>query len=420
MGASNKKNSMNGTTVKISSLESLRGYLALWVFACHLLSLSGTSQLNLPFFSALTNASHAVKVFMILSGFVIALLLESKNEPYRLYITRRFIRLYPVLFLAILAGILSHFMRGVLITSFWPNFFEPNLLANFQKSWTSHDKNFWSCAVSVLTMTNGLISNHVIPYAATAFNGVVWSLSLEFQFYLVAPLLLRSIKPLAQRLVWSTFLIIAVVITRHKIFPVTENGLEYSTFGAFLPFNIEYFWLGILSYYLWNWFINAMHDRSSTSGKSNFSLLSLTVALTLLIAGEKARPFLKGNVLSTLGDWIPFLIWLLVFANILDIAKGSKSLINKLADHILHSKVAMFFGRISYSLYLLHSPIIIIVQYLVVRKLEVSDWKTCLLYTSLLAIPLTVVISALSYRYIEQPFIALGRRIKSQKHESAL
>ena len=411
---------MRDTSEKISSLESLRGYLAMWVFAGHLLHLSGISQLNFPFLSALTNASHAVKVFMILSGFVIALLLESKNEPYRLYITRRFLRLYPVLFLAILTGILSHFMRGVLITSFWPNFFEPNLLANFQKSWTSHDENFWVCVVSVLTMTNGLISNHVIPYAATAFNGVVWSLSLEFQFYLVAPLLLRSIKPLAQRLVWATFLVIAVVITRHKLFPVTENGLEYTMYGAFLPFNIEYFWIGILSYYLWNWFINVMHNRSSTLKNSNLSLLSLSVALTLLIAGEKVRPFLKGNILGTLGEWIPLLIWFLVLANILDIAEGSKSLINKIANTLLHSKVAMFFGRISYSLYLLHTPIIVVVQYLVVRNLQVPDWKTCLLYTSLLAIPLTVVISALSYRYIEQPFIALGRSIKSQKHESAL
>ena len=403
----------NSSSAKISSLESLRGYLALWVFAGHLLQLSGKSELNIPFLQLLAMPSHAVKVFMILSGFVIALLLESKKEPYRLYIKRRFLRLYPVLFLAILAGILSHFMRGVLITSFWPDFFEPKVLALYLKSWTSHDDNFSVCVVSILTMTNGLISNHVIPYAATAFNGVVWSLSLEFQFYLVAPLLLRFVKPLAQRLVWATFLVIAVVILRHKLFPSTENGIEWSMFGAFLPLNIEYFWVGILSYYLWNWVTSAIHNRSSAPDKTNFSLLSLTVALTLLIAGENVRPFLKGNILGTLGDWIPFLIWFITLANILDIAKGSKSLINKLADILLHSKVAMFFGRISYSLYLLHTPIIIIVQYLVIKKLEVSDWKTCLLYTSLLAVPLTVAISALSYRYIEQPFIALGRRLKS-------
>jgi peptidoglycan/LPS O-acetylase OafA/YrhL len=49
--------------------------------------------------------SLAVKVFIIISGFVIFFLIDTRKEPYRAYITRRFFRLFPILAVLLTASV---------------------------------------------------------------------------------------------------------------------------------------------------------------------------------------------------------------------------------------------------------------------------------------------------------------------------
>src|SRR4026209_1050430 len=74
----------------IKEFDGLRGLLAMWVFATHILELGPYASA-----AALIRAHLAVDIFIILSGFVIFHLL-STGEDYRAFITRRWFRLFPV------------------------------------------------------------------------------------------------------------------------------------------------------------------------------------------------------------------------------------------------------------------------------------------------------------------------------------
>jgi len=81
----------------IPEFEGLRGVLAIWVLISHLMWGSGFTPDEVkglwivPF-----SGGVPVSIFIILSGFVIFLLLDSKQTTFFEYIVRRLFRLYPV------------------------------------------------------------------------------------------------------------------------------------------------------------------------------------------------------------------------------------------------------------------------------------------------------------------------------------
>jgi len=397
---------------KIQALEGLRGWLAMWVVVTHLFQFSGHTRLDSPILGLLANGHHAVKVFMILSGFVIALLIDKNPEPYGPYLRRRFLRIYPVFLIGALAGIMVHGLRGDLLHGWWPAFFDEKNLSDYNASWNAYDSNLFAYAASMLTMMNGVIPNAILPYVATAFNGVVWSLSLEFQFYLAAPLLCLALSPLKTRIVPVCFGIFVVMVVRHAVFPAS-NGMPWSTHGAFLPFNIEWFVFGILSFHLWT----GLKDVLRTI-PHHANLLTTCAAVLLLLSGSDARQLAKGHLEGVIGEAIPLVIWVLVLAHLLDQQSGAQNWLNRLFGKLLESPPVLFMGRISYSIYLLHNPIIILVQWGIVRHLGIQNWVHCFIVTSLIAIPATILVSALSYHYVEQFFTRMGK--SSRKREPAL
>src|SRR5262245_6556389 len=92
---------------RVIEFDGLRGFLALWVFAYHAGTISGDWNSLPQSFRSIAGGSHAVDVFMILSGFAIATLVRDRPEPYGLFIARRFLRLFPVFFICLLAALLA-------------------------------------------------------------------------------------------------------------------------------------------------------------------------------------------------------------------------------------------------------------------------------------------------------------------------
>ncbi|WP_395748815.1 acyltransferase family protein [Prosthecobacter sp.] len=384
---------------KIQALEGLRGYLAMWVVVTHLFQFSGHPLLGLPVISLLTSGHHAVNLFMILSGFVIALLVHQRPESYGSYVRRRFFRIYPVLFFGVLLGIIVHPMRGELLTTWWPAFFDQDLLSYFNKCWQAFDSNIIAYAACDFTMTNGVVPNSVLPYVSVAFNGVAWSLSLEFQFYLIAPLLCYLLQPLRRHLVKVCLGVFAVMLFRSFIFP-PSNGLPWSTHGAFLPFNIEWFLLGILSYHLRSYCLEArLQDFIKVP------LLPVALVLSLLLARGHAVKLLGIGFEEVIGDALPLVVWTFVLCYMIDSDAGNTGLLNKLARRTLESPLALFVGSISYSIYLLHNPVIIFVEWAAVRHFGIHTWQSCFLATGAISLPLVLGLATLSYRYIELPFM---------------
>lgn len=396
---------------KILGLEALRGYMALWVFASHLLQMSG-DRLTTGGWATLANAQYAVQTFMILSGYVIALVLNRNTESYSQFITRRFFRIYPVFFLASCAGIALHGIYGHLIHESWPSYFNPKTLEMFKANWHAYNQNLPAYAAVVLTMTNGLIPNNLLPHAAVAFIGVVWSLSLEFQFYLASPLLCKHFNPKNSRFVlWLALLVLFITFRQMFFGAINIGGIRLPTYIAFLPCSIEFFVIGILSFHLHQWCKKNQMTIRQLMGDQRLSLLLLAAVLFLLVNADLNRLLLKGQILEVTGQWTGALIWLLMLAWMIDGDLGNNIRLNRAVSTLLNSKLPVFLGSISYSIYLWHVPVILLVQWNLHRLQIIPTWQQSLFYTILAAVPLTLFVSWVSYRWIELPFIGISSRL---------
>ena len=90
---------------RLTEIEGLRGYLAWWVVAGHIVAFSGKPELP-GALGLLNQGPLAVDVFIVISGFVICFLLDSQWERYGIFILRRALRLLPLFLVACIAGAL--------------------------------------------------------------------------------------------------------------------------------------------------------------------------------------------------------------------------------------------------------------------------------------------------------------------------
>jgi len=148
---------------RLEKLEALRGFAALYVVFFHILPqkmyLFGIN-VAIPF----RFGPEAVIVFFVLSGFVIKYTYEkSKDKSFRYYFVRRFIRLYiPLFFIFLLGYLIKCYNEGALASPEWLT-----LLGN-------------------LFMLQDVISQKPNVISATYMgNGVLWSLSYEWWFYML-------------------------------------------------------------------------------------------------------------------------------------------------------------------------------------------------------------------------------------------
>lgn len=148
---------------RLDKLEAVRGFAALYVVFFHILPqkiyLFGIN-VGIPF----RFGPEAVIVFFVLSGFVIKYTYErSKDKSFGYYFIRRFIRLYiPLILVFIMAYLIRCYEAGG-----WANPELKILLGN-------------------LFMLQDVISqkpNVVVP--SYLGNGVLWSLSYEWWFYML-------------------------------------------------------------------------------------------------------------------------------------------------------------------------------------------------------------------------------------------
>ena len=192
-----------------------------------------------------------------------------------------------------------------------------------------------------------------------AINGSLWTLKNEVVFYLIVPLLFMFYKK------WGGYiLLILYSLSVVYMFAVDYLGMEKLLVQ--FPAQVRLFMVGILLYILFDKF-----------NKNNIYLLAI-VSLILLI-------FLKDN---TYFNYIlyPFCIgFMMIF----------------LVYFVKNIKVNFDF---SYSLYILHFPVIQLALYF-----EINPTNPIISFLVLFAVIL--VLSYFSEKYIEKRFIKIGREI---------
>ena len=366
--------------MKVKAIEGLRGYLSLWVLLSHVLGYCGlrAGVLNGPA-AALGLGELPVQFFIIISGFVIFYLLDHKKENYLAYVARRFFRLYPLFILVFAISI----PISLVLPSLGDNLghlFETNYprLDSFYSWWEHFRLNI----IAHLFMLHGIVPDVVAPSAPAAFLGPAWSISLEWQFYLIAPLGYSLISRVASR-GWRLPFTLLVV---YFLFVLVRYLYPYVELGAFFPDHAHYFIYGIMSYFVYKY----LYTKCSGI---EWNVISIAIVLALSI-GLSVRTY----------DVLPFVAWLVFLSCCLSVG-------NKGIEYVFENRLILSLGQISYGIYLIHMPVLLLSLYVIINCYgsNVTAMEVFVVAGPFTLIT-TVLLAALAHRFVEQPGMAVGRR----------
>ncbi|MBI4819141.1 MAG: acyltransferase [Deltaproteobacteria bacterium] len=299
-----------------------------------------------------------VDVFFVLSGYLITRICAAELADGQLSLTRFYLRrarrILPALFVVLTVTLAAGWIF------LFPN--EYRALAKHTVAALSFSANLTHYAESGYFSP----SNDLKPLLMT------WSLSIEEQFYLLWPLILTWILRAKRPLIWviggifGSLLVQALLAERNEaaaFFLMPGRAWELLA-GAALALR-----------------------RSALEAPRGGRLVALGL---FLIVGAAIMPPGQGPQLdNVLHRGAP------VAGTTLIVAAGGGSLLSRIA---LEGRLMVFLGRVSYSLYLIHWPLLAFARNLV------SDNGGLSTGGALGIVGVSLVLSALSFRFIETPF----------------
>lgn len=301
------------------------------------------------------NGSRGVPLFFAISGFVLALpfakslLPNGKAVPLKAYFLRRVIRIEPPYIIALTGFYLVALILGNEDASN-PLFFESYLWRFFYL---------------------GNLAIGKFP-----LNSVTWSLEIEVQFYLLAPLLFLVFRA-GKGTTYSVFILLilaSLLMPRGDFFFLSLLG-QY-----------QYFLVGLI--YAFHY---ANRDSDQHRHQTINDLVATTGLLILLVypRGLNALP---------------------VIASIAMLLHGA--LYGNLAKRALSFAWVPVIGGMCYSIYLVHSPLLIVKNMVMTKG---DSFFIAFFLLLLLAIPIIAVVSSLFYIIVERPFMATRFNSKSKE-----
>lgn len=358
---------------RFESLECLRGYMAWWVVITHALGFTGL-EAQLPRFTGfLMRGDRAVHVFIILSGFVITHLGLSRREAYPQYLVRRAFRLLPIYYVMLAVGILLADQQLALHGAPWAKQAEV-WVPGFQ----AQADHFWTHLLLHASLLHGAVPDTWLPYAAWTFIGPAWSLSLEWQFYLVAPFVVWLLcRSTAVRLVTCVLFVAACVGSRHL--PV------FWRFQSMLLLAMPLFLVGMLT-------------------RLHLPLLSKANPWVMLLAGGGVGALLGANYGCEAWIWTFFVV-ALTFEG-----AERKTLLQALMALVAGNRVFKTLGKASYSSYLVHTPLMSLTVWVGTMLVGESSQALTIICV-VVAVVLVIPVSQWLYRWIEVPFAKRGARL---------
>lgn len=354
--------------------------MAWWVVVGHSMQLTGLSYRNVDgggvlyyLMVLLERGFTAVNTFIIVSGFVITHLLLVKRETYFLYIKRRWLRVYPIFIISLFVAILVQPLYLEAYTTYpWVYAGEMRLDRVLEEQ-----NNYLYHMVLHLTLMHGIVPEEILKFSSSTFLAPAWSLSLEWQFYLIAPVLIFG---LINRGRWKFFWI--VIILCLLIFFFKEQNAYSWKYSSILILGLPHFLIGIGCRFLF--------EENRLAKIKGFSM----VAAGFLFV-----------------DYLALLIWM-VFLLIALYENGSihfPKYLALIARFLALNKFTVTLGTLSYSTYLLHIPVFS----LIVGGCSVFVGGGLSQYAVVALVSLSILVmfplSYLSYKWIELPFVRFGK-----------
>jgi peptidoglycan/LPS O-acetylase OafA/YrhL len=396
-----KPNSVNQPTFDTAFLNGLRILLALWVAVGHFYYYIGADKVfPLPILGkVLHHNSSAVSGFMIITGFLMTFHytlrerkeLPEKRETFIKFWLRRFFRLYPIYFIAI---IVAFFLLPVT-----RDFAHANV--TFFTGETPHFKWTYDPALSPtfkdlflhLTFLHGFF-----PVINASILGPAWSLSPEVQFYVIFPLLYLLFF-YSKR---SNFLKLPFIVLIAGAFYI----LSYKLFGdASLVRKARIVDLGLptLVTYQLIYFVTGMIMAKVLINRAGYFHLFFCSFICICLKVD----------IFTIGILATILIFMFS-EELKDNMPGWAYRILIFFKQLLGGKAGTMGANLSYSLYLIHSFTLQIILFYATKLPAGKPVIVLIAFVAFLVINL--LLSYVLYRWVEEPFIAIGKRIVDKKY----
>lgn len=348
---------------RVDWLDGIRGAAALYVVVHHMwLSVWTAFPRNAgPWWTGWLLYGHlAVAVFIVVSGFSLSMSPLRHGATLaggaRRFLRRRAWRILPPYWVAL---VFSTIIAALVL--------EPNAGLG---------------AISHGVLINGLLLQDVLPNVTP--NGSFWSIAIEWQIYFTFPLILW----LARKTTVAKAVLCAVlaVLVAHGL---AALGKPLSKIDHVTPQFLALFALGVLAVYLG-------HDDRAARLRRPLSATGMTVlgALAALAIAE-GSPWMVANYF-----WVDIAFGAAV-ACLLAVMYGGGL---PRTRRVLASPVSLKIGLFSYSLYLVHGPLVDLLRQKVLGPMHLAPLAT---FGLMLAIGLPIIL-ALSYGFhlmFEAPFL---------------
>jgi peptidoglycan/LPS O-acetylase OafA/YrhL len=360
------------TSNRYTQLDSLRGLAALTVLLGHFLGMYGSvgfhrNLLGSPL-GILFNGTAAVMLFFVLSGFVLSLPYVNSNKPLMLtsFYIKRIFRIYPAFIFAIAFSLLLKYYC-----------FDKAGMVHFS-TWI---KGFWMWDWKIdklpeILRTFLLLSPNLDTHL---INPPIWSLIVEMKMSLVLPFFIIITSRSSIMLNIGLLLVMGWLTYQY-------DNWAFSTFhsGVLLAKYKDQLILTVAKWPLW--VIGIISALALVLYNNNYEFMDL-------LNIKAANKYIISNYIITISSCIVIVL----------------ILSRKGASWFLNRPVLVFTGNISYSLYLIHMPLLIAIGSLFSFKFA---WSGAYILFSTFAV--TVPLSYLMFIGIEKPFQRLGNKIISK------
>ena len=386
----------------VDGLTGVRALAALWVLAHHLNAIVGPRVLRVPVAGIevditplLTCGWVGVDIFFVLSGFLLTRQLldayESgpAGEANRRFLLHRVLRVYP----AYLAQIAILFALAWAATGSVP-------------AWIRH------------LPLHFLMLQGATPQSESAINGVYWTLTAEFWFYLCLPWVVAALHAAARRgeeaLARRTIVLYAAAFAATVAFraaalaaagPGSAFPIEWA--ARQLPATFDIFAAGMVAAVVARAIGRGLITLPSGSSGTLVAGGLAGIVGMLYVMHEHYLEFWTGGVL--------FFTWHAVAALFAALMILGVSLDGRLARALFATRPARYLGDLSYSLYLWHLPVALWIAGVVPPTSGEPAYVAA-------AIAAVLAASALSCHAVERPVLArrgrLERRLTGQSRPS--
>jgi peptidoglycan/LPS O-acetylase OafA/YrhL len=352
-------------------LDAIRGISVLAVFFYHAYKPAEGTYLIQKFWVFVCSKMHlGLDVFFILSAFLLTLLgineyQKNKNFSFKNYFIRRALRIWPLYYLLM--------------------FFSFVILPLVQQ-YTGQQITLPPAPWYLFFVSNFYLQGHVF------FLRLLWTLSVEEQFYLIWGLCLLLFQKYLG-------LVILILATASVVFNLvaTAQGIEiyFHTLTYLIDMMVGAF--AALSIQKNNFIIK--FARSFAGVKSYLFYFFLPLLLIIYFILDKAVTGISNDLLSVTFRFI-FIIYCGVV--IIDQMINVKPVVN-----LANTKFLIYTGKISYSLYSYHG-VVITAGLIIVQKNHIVLPS---LIQAIILLAATFGVASFSYIFIEKPFLKIKDKL---------